>query len=94
MSQVERVAEAKAAELSCRHLRIPKLAILDRPCESSVCGPLRCPAEVSDRLAVDVFIWRDDAFQALEDAISDEPSWTRTLLVVPIELDEREIFSN
>jgi hypothetical protein len=50
--------------------------------------------ETGDDQAVDVFARCEDALQALEDAISDEPSWSNTLLVVPIELDEREISSN
>jgi hypothetical protein len=50
--------------------------------------------EIGDDQAVDVFVRQEDAFPALEDAVSDEQSWARTLLVVPIELDEREISSN
>jgi len=40
--------------------------------------------------AVDVFVRKEDAFQALEDAISDEPDWAGKLLVAPIELDESD----
>lgn len=39
--QIKGVAQAKAAELSRRHLRIPKVAMIDRPRESAVCAPLR-----------------------------------------------------
>jgi hypothetical protein len=38
--------------------------------------------------AVDVFLREDDANEALEDAISDEPSWVNLLSVVPIQLRE------
>ena len=41
-----------------------------------------------------VFVRKEDALRALEDAVSDKPSWARTLLVVPIELDERDIPPN
>jgi hypothetical protein len=40
--------------------------------------------------AVDVFVKREEAFDALEDALRDEPDWAGTLYVVPIELDEGE----
>jgi hypothetical protein len=47
--------------------------------------------EIGDDHAVDVFVRQEDAFPALEDAVSDEQSWARTLLVVPIQLDERDM---
>ena len=50
--------------------------------------------ELADRLAVDVFVRREDAFAALENALSDEPDWAGTLFVAPIELDERDISAN
>jgi hypothetical protein len=50
--------------------------------------------EVGDHQAVDVFVRREDAFAALQDAIKDEPDWAGTLYVVLIELDEREISPN
>jgi hypothetical protein len=51
-------------------------------------------AELGDRLAVDVFVRKEDAFKALEDATSDEPSWAGMLFVAPIELGERELSAN
>jgi hypothetical protein len=36
--------------------------------------------------AVDVFLRQDDASEALEDAIRDEPSWVNLLSVVQIQL--------
>jgi hypothetical protein len=50
--------------------------------------------EIGDDQAVDVFVRREEAFAALEDAIRDEPDWAAILCVVPIELDEREVSSN
>ena len=50
--------------------------------------------ETGDDQAVDVFVRYEDALQALEDAASEEPSWAGTILVVPIELDERATSSN
>jgi hypothetical protein len=44
--------------------------------------------EVGDVQAVDVFLRREDAFAALEDAIKDKPNWAEILFVVPIELEE------
>ena len=51
-------------------------------------------AELGDRLAVDVYVRKEDAFEALEDATRDEPSWSGMLFVAPIELDERDVSSN
>jgi hypothetical protein len=51
-------------------------------------------ADVGDHLAVDVFLRREDAFEALEDALRDEPRWAGNLHVVPIELDERDVSLN
>jgi hypothetical protein len=51
-------------------------------------------AEAGDRLAIDVLVRRKDAFAALEEIIRDEPNWTGTLFVVPIELDERDVSVN
>ena len=51
-------------------------------------------AELGDRLAVDVFVRKEDAFEALEDATQDEPGWTGMLFVAPIELDERDVSAN
>jgi hypothetical protein len=43
---------------------------------------------------VDVFVRREDAFAALEDAIKDEPDWAGLLSVVPIEPDGAGISLN
>jgi hypothetical protein len=32
-------------------------------------------SEIGDRLAIDVFIRKEDAWLALEDALRDEPQW-------------------
>jgi hypothetical protein len=50
--------------------------------------------EIGDDQAVDVFVRREDAFVALNDAIKDEPDWAGTLSVVPIELDESRASPN
>jgi len=50
--------------------------------------------EIWDSQAGDVFVRREDAFEVLEDAIRDEPDWTGTLFVAPIELDERDVPAN
>jgi hypothetical protein len=50
--------------------------------------------ELGDRLAVDVFLKRDDALAAPNDALRDEPQWAGTLYVAPIELDERDVSVN
>jgi len=50
--------------------------------------------EIGDEQAVDVFVRREDAVAALEDAIKDEPDWAGILYIVPIQLDEREASPN
>jgi hypothetical protein len=50
--------------------------------------------DLGDRLAVDVFLRREDAFAAVEDAVADEPEGAGLLYVAPIELDERELSLN
>jgi hypothetical protein len=50
--------------------------------------------EVGDEQAVDVFVRREDALQALEDAIKDEPDWAGTLFVAPIKLGDRDVSPN
>jgi hypothetical protein len=44
--------------------------------------------------AIDVFIRKEDAWKALEDAVADEPTWAGTLFVAPIELDDRDVSPN
>jgi hypothetical protein len=46
-------------------------------------------AELGDDQAIDVFLRREDAFAALEDAMKDEPDWAGILYIAPI-LDDRE----
>jgi hypothetical protein len=43
---------------------------------------------------VDVFVRREDAWEALEDALRCEPDWAGTLFVASIELDERDVSAN
>jgi hypothetical protein len=50
--------------------------------------------DLGDHLAVDVFLRREDAFAALEEALRDEPGWAGALYVEPIEFDERDISAN
>jgi hypothetical protein len=50
--------------------------------------------DLADRLALDVFLRREDAFAAVEDAATDAPEWAGLLYVAPIELDEREVSLN
>jgi hypothetical protein len=45
-------------------------------------------AELGDDLAIDVFVRREDAWLALENALMDEPDWAGMLFVAPIELDQ------
>ena len=40
---------------------------------------------------MDVFVRREDAWEALEDALRYEPDWAGTLFVASIELDERDV---
>jgi hypothetical protein len=46
---------------------------------------------MGDPQAVDVFVRREDAFAALEDAIKDEPDWAGVLYIETIELDEGDV---
>jgi len=50
-------------------------------------------AELGDRLALDVFIRREDAFAALEDA-AEEGAAAGMLFVAPIQLDTSEVSVN
>jgi hypothetical protein len=51
-------------------------------------------ADVGGHLAVDVFLRREDVFEALEDALRDEPRSAGNLHVVPIEPDGRDVSAN
>ena len=50
--------------------------------------------EIGDPNAIDVYLWREDAFNGLQDILGDEPDWTGLFCVVPIELDERDMSAN
>lgn len=49
-------------------------------------------ADLGDRLALDVYLRREDAFAVLEEFLRDQPDCAGFVHVVPIELDER-VFS-
>jgi hypothetical protein len=51
-------------------------------------------AEIGDRLAVDVLLRREDAWDALEEILEYEPKRATFLFVAPIELDESQISLN
>jgi hypothetical protein len=51
-------------------------------------------ADICDRLAVDIYLPREDAFAELEEVLRDEPDWAGLLYVTPIELDERDVSLN
>jgi hypothetical protein len=51
-------------------------------------------AELGDRVAVHVYLRREDAFVALDDAVEDEDVLARMLFVAPIELNERDVSVN
>ena len=50
--------------------------------------------ELGDHEAIDVFVRKEDALKALEDACTDEPQWQGALFVAPIELDESKSSAN
>jgi hypothetical protein len=51
-------------------------------------------AELGDRLAMEVFLRSEDAFAALDDALSEDPSGLEFLYVASVELDERQFSVN
>ena len=51
-------------------------------------------AEIGDRLAVDVLLRREDAWDALEEILEYEPNRATFLFVAPIELDDSQISPN
>jgi hypothetical protein len=51
-------------------------------------------AELGDRLALDVFIRREDAFAALDDAVDEDDDQTGILFVAPIDLERGELSDN
>ena len=51
-------------------------------------------AELGDRLALHVFIRREDAFAALDDAADEEAQCPRIQFIAPIELDKLDISAN
>jgi hypothetical protein len=55
---------------------------------------VRALVELDDHEAIDVFVRKEDALKALEDACIDEPQWEGTLFVAPIRLEESEPSAN
>ena len=51
-------------------------------------------AELGDRLALLVFIRREDAFAALDDAAADDGDRTGILFVAPIDLEKGDLSAN
>jgi hypothetical protein len=51
-------------------------------------------AEIGDRLAVDVLLRREDAWNVLAEILEYEPHRATFLFVAPIELDESDISLN
>jgi hypothetical protein len=50
--------------------------------------------ELGDPEAIGLFLREEDAQAALEDALRDEPGWTGTLTVEPVELNKRNLSPN
>ena len=50
--------------------------------------------ELGDNEAIDVFLRQEDAYDALNQILADEPQWLDLLYVAPIELDERNMSAN
>ena len=50
--------------------------------------------ELGDSEAIDLFLREEDALQALEECLHDEPHWVGLLKVEPVELDERDVSAN
>jgi len=50
--------------------------------------------ELGDSEAIELFLREEDTERALEEVLLDEPSWTSTLYVEAIELDERDLSAN
>jgi hypothetical protein len=46
-------------------------------------------AELGGRLALHVFVEREDAFEALELAFREQPQWAESLFVAAIELNDQ-----
>jgi hypothetical protein len=47
--------------------------------------------ELGDNEAIDIFLRREDAYDALNEVLAGEPQWLCLLYVTPIELDERNM---
>jgi hypothetical protein len=47
--------------------------------------------ELGDSEAIDLFLREEDARQALEECLRDEPDWVGTLYVEAVELNERDV---
>jgi hypothetical protein len=50
--------------------------------------------ELGDNEAINVFLRQEDAYDALNEFLADEPQWLCLLYVAPIELDERNMSLN
>jgi hypothetical protein len=50
--------------------------------------------ELGDREAIELFLREEDACEALEAGLRDEPHWAESLYVTPIDLDEHEVSLN
>ena len=50
--------------------------------------------ELGDNEAIDVFLRQEDAYDALNRILADEPQWLCLLYVAPIKLDERNVSLN
>jgi hypothetical protein len=50
--------------------------------------------EIGDPEAIDLFLRKEDAVRALEDALRDEPGWAGTLSIESVELDEGNVSPN
>ena len=50
--------------------------------------------EIGDSEAIDRFLREEDAQEALEGALRDEPGWAGTLTVEPIQLDPQRTSVN
>ena len=86
--------QARALTSQTAGKRLNRTVVRPKRRSSLVCVRAYALAELGDREAVEVFLRREDAFAALDVAISDEPDSPGLRYVVPIELDERELSAN
>jgi hypothetical protein len=50
--------------------------------------------EIGDRLALEVFLRREDAYASLDEVVAEQRELADILYVAPIELDPRELSLN